>query len=120
MKLRANELCPIHNSLVCCGREGRAKKREGWRALRRIADARHPRGYRERRSPAAMRSLLRQKIREQEGRCAICGKQFRRFEDAVPDHIEPKGMGGAWRDDHPDNIQAVHRRCNFRKGSRRI
>ena len=29
-------------------------------------------------------------------------------------------MGGAWRDDHPDNIQAVHRHCNLRKGSVRI
>jgi 5-methylcytosine-specific restriction endonuclease McrA len=38
----------------------------------------------------------------------------------VPDHIEPKGMGGAWRDDHPENIQAVHRRCNLQKGSRRF
>jgi hypothetical protein len=27
----------------------------------------------------------------------------------VPDHISPRGMGGVWRDDHPDNIQAVHR-----------
>ena len=88
--------------------------------MRKIEDPRHPRGYRERRSPAAMRRLLRQKIREQNSRWALCGKLFRRFEDAVPDHIEPKGMGGAWRDDHPDNIQAVHRRCNFRKGSRRI
>jgi hypothetical protein len=29
-------------------------------------------------------------------------------------------MGGAWRDDHPENIQAVHRRCNLQKGSRRL
>jgi hypothetical protein len=28
-------------------------------------------------------------------------------------------MGGAWRDDHPDNIQAVHWWCNGEKGSRR-
>ncbi|MGO9564569.1 MAG: hypothetical protein ACLPPV_18120 [Candidatus Korobacteraceae bacterium] len=34
--------------------------------------------------------------------------------------MEPKGMGGTWRDDHPDNIQAVHRRCNLQKGSRRL
>jgi hypothetical protein len=23
----------------------------------------------------------------------------------VPDHKHPKGLGGAWRDDHPENIQ---------------
>jgi hypothetical protein len=28
-------------------------------------------------------------------------------------------MGGAWRDDHPDNIQAVHWWCNGEKGSSR-
>jgi len=35
------------------------------------------------------------------------------------DHISPRGMGGAWRDDHPDNIQAVHWWCNGDKGSSR-
>jgi hypothetical protein len=29
-------------------------------------------------------------------------------------------MGGAWRDDHPDNIQATHRLCNSVRGSRRL
>jgi hypothetical protein len=34
-----------------------------------------------------------------------------------PDHINP--LGGAWRDDHPENIQAVHWWCNGEKGSSR-
>jgi hypothetical protein len=38
----------------------------------------------------------------------------------VPEHKEPKGMGSAWRDDHPDNVQAAHRWCNLQKGSRRL
>jgi hypothetical protein len=38
----------------------------------------------------------------------------------VPDHKNPKGMGGAWRDDHSDNIQATHWWCNGEKGSTRI
>jgi hypothetical protein len=38
----------------------------------------------------------------------------------VPDHIIPKGMGSANRDDHPDNIQSAHRRCNLEKGSKRM
>jgi hypothetical protein len=29
-------------------------------------------------------------------------------------------MGGAWRDDHPDNIQATHWWCNEEKGSIRM
>jgi hypothetical protein len=38
----------------------------------------------------------------------------------VADHRNPKGMGGAWRDDHPENIQAVHWWCNDEKGSTRM
>jgi hypothetical protein len=37
----------------------------------------------------------------------------------VPDHISPPGMGGARRDVHPDNIQAMHWWCNGEKGSSR-
>jgi 5-methylcytosine-specific restriction endonuclease McrA len=120
MKLTRNELCPIHRSRSCCGRERSSGKQRVSLGLRRIEDAHHPRGYREERSPAEMRHLLKRKIVEQNRRCALCGREFRRCADAVPDHIEPKGMGGARRDDHPDNIQAVHRSCNLRKGSRRL
>src|SRR5215469_17434731 len=63
-------------------------------------------------------------------RCASCsiGRSPNRAESAqfattssgntaiVPDHKHPKGMGGAWRDDHPDNIQATHWWCNGEKG----
>jgi hypothetical protein len=42
---------------------------------------------------------------------------FTSYNDIVPDHIDPRGMGGARRDDHPDNIQAVHFWCNGEKGS---
>jgi hypothetical protein len=27
-------------------------------------------------------------------------------------------MGGLWRDDHPENIQAAHWWCNSEKGSK--
>jgi len=67
-----------------------------------------------------MRKLLNRKIAEQDGKCAICHQIFTDYNEIVPDHIEPKGMGGAWRDDSPENIQAVHRRCNLQKGSRRL
>ena len=72
----------------------------------RIADPHHPRGYRELRSPGEMRRLLKRKVAEQKGICAICHEEFTDYNDIVPDHRDPKGMGGAWRDDHPGNISS--------------
>jgi len=39
--------------------------------------------------------------------------------EVVPDHKEPRGMGAARRDDHPENIVASCNPCNLDKGSRR-
>ena len=55
----------------------------------------------------------------QHGKCAVCSEKFSDYGDVVPDHVSPRGMGGAWRDDHPDNIHAVHWWCNGEKGSSR-
>jgi hypothetical protein len=120
MKLRRKEFCPIHRSISCCGRElvqkGSRVRRLG---VQRIEDPHHPRGYRELRSKAVMRKLLNRKIVEQNRQCAICQVTFTSYSDVVPDHIDPRGMGGARRDDHPENIQAVHFWCNREKGSMR-
>jgi len=91
MKLRRNEPCPVHRSLFCCGRE-----------------------------QMRTRKLLNRKIVEQGRKCAICHEDFTYYNDIVPDHRDPKGMGGAWRDDHQDNIQATHWCCNEEKGSSRM
>ena len=88
--------------------------------VRRVEDPHHPRGYRELRSAAEMRKLLNRKIVEQGRKCAICNEEFTDYNDIVPDHRDPKGMGGAWRDDHPDNIRATHWWCNGDKGSTRM
>jgi 5-methylcytosine-specific restriction endonuclease McrA len=48
----------------------------------------------------------------QNGSCALCKEKFTDYGDIVPDHIHPRGMGRAWRDDHPENTQAVHWWCN--------
>jgi len=88
--------------------------------VRRVIDRNNPRGYRELRSPAEMKRLLARKVVEQDRKCGICDRPFTDFRDIVPDHIRPKGMGGAGRDDHPDNIQAAHRGCNLKKGSKRL
>ncbi len=120
MRLRRNQLCPIHRSVACCGREPIPKeKRARQMGIRRIDDPQHPRGYREVRSNAEMRKLVDRKIAAQNGICALCNEKFTDYYDIVPDHISPRGMGGAWRDDHPDNIQAVHWWCNGEKGSSR-
>jgi hypothetical protein len=120
MRLRPNEVCPIHRSISCCGREPAPKVTLVRIGVQRIEDPYHPRGYRELRSPAEMKKLLKRKIVEQHGICAICEEPFTDYNDVVPDHKEPKGMGGAWRDDHPDNIQAAHCWCNEEKGSTRM
>jgi len=117
MKLRQKERCPIHKTFFCCGR--RQRRRAHVVDVQRIEDTHHPRGYREIRSPAEMKKLLTRKIIEQDMKCGICGQPFTDCSDIVPDHIRSKGMGSSRRDDHPDNIQAAHRRCNLEKGSRR-
>ncbi len=120
MQLRRNQRCPIHKSKFCCGRETTHLERKQIRpGVQRIEDPHHPRGYRELRSPAELRKLMDRKIAEQNSECPLCHVAFTDYGDVVPDHINPKGMGGAYRDDHPDNIQAVHWWCNSEKGSAR-
>ncbi len=48
---------------------------------------------------------MNRKIVDQGGRRPICHEEFTDYNDIVPDHREPKGMGGAWRDDHPDTFR---------------
>ena len=40
-----------------------------------------------------MRKLLKRKGREQNGICALCHHEFIEYNDIVPDHRDPKGMG---------------------------
>jgi hypothetical protein len=54
MKIRRNQLCPIHRSRSCCGREPIRKEKILQGGVRRIEDPHHPRGYRELRSLAEM------------------------------------------------------------------
>jgi len=65
MRLRSNELCPIHKSVSCCGQEFIPKPKRTSLGIQRVEDPHHPRGYRELRSPAEMRNLLNRKILRQ-------------------------------------------------------
>jgi len=47
-----------------------------------------------------MQKLLNQKIAEQGCRWAICHQSFSNISEVVPDHKNPKGLGGGKRDDH--------------------
>jgi HNH endonuclease len=124
MRIRANDLCILHRRRNCCGRESSRTRSNGKDATVWITIApgvkRNKLDGRERRSPSAMRKLLGQKVQEQKFICAICDKPFTDVRDIVPDHREPKGLGGARRDDCPSNIQAAHSWCNLDKGSRRL
>jgi hypothetical protein len=84
MRLRTNELCPIHKSLSCCGRELLPKPKLVRLGVQRVEDPHHPRGYRELRSPAEMRKLVNRKVRDQGGICAICHEDFTDYSDIVP------------------------------------
>ena len=77
MPLRRNQLCPIHRSLACCGREPIPKeKRSRQMGICRSDDPKHPRGYREIRSKAELRKLIDRKIAAQNGSCAHYNGQF--------------------------------------------
>lgn len=84
MRLRTNEICPVHRSRFCCGREFNAKPRLIHFGVQRIEDPHHPRGYRELRSHAEMRKLLNRKIVEQDRKCAICHEEFTDYNDTSP------------------------------------
>ena len=128
MRLGKHDRCPIHKRFNCCGRESQVvTKKESPKRIQigpgvfKIPDVNHPRGYRIYRTPAAMRALLDQKIIKQNAICAICNTEMTDYRNVAPDHIEPKGIGSSRKDDHEDNIQAVHHYpCNIEKGSRRI
>lgn len=94
LRLRRNQLCPIHRSLFCCGREAIPRERRQRQiGVRRVDDPHHLRGYREIRSNAEMRKLMDKKILTQGGECGICHERFTNYCDIVPDHISPRGMG---------------------------
>jgi hypothetical protein len=130
MKLKNKQLCPIHRRRDCCGRSEAVrfsqKKHSKWETVRpgvrRIRDehSRHPDGYRYRLSKSEMEKVVLKNISLQHGLCSICDQPLTDMNDVVPDHKEPRGMGGSWRDDRAENIGAAHSLCNQRKGSQRI
>lgn len=92
MRLRRNQLCPIHRSLACCGRElARNERRTRQMGVRRIDDPQHPREYREIRSDAEMRKLMDRKITAQNGVCALCKGAVHGLQRRCPGEWEERG-----------------------------
>lgn len=126
MRLGRRDRCPLHHRFDCCGRAAKKKSpiKSTWVKIGpgtfKIDDPHHPRGYRVRRSKSAMKKLVIEKVGEQENLCCDCGKPFTDMAEVTPEHLTPRGIGAAWRDDHEDNIGAAHSWCNVEKGSRRI
>lgn len=124
-RLRRGEMCHLHHSYFCCGRQQPfARKNFPVRKLqtpgvRIVEDVHHPRGYREICSLPEKRhrkmKLLASGLRE----CFYCHEELTDFRDIELAHLEPKGMGGARRDDHMDNLTLAHRSCNRENGSKR-
>jgi len=89
--------------------------------IRRIKDEHSPTGYRWKLSQAEREKVILRKLRDNGGTCGICGEPITDMGDVVPDHVEPKGMGGAWYDDGENgaNLQPAHNQCNLMKSSQR-
>jgi len=118
--LRRSELCPIHHSFFCCGREKqRHFKQKISGPVIRVIDDHHPRGYREICSKQELRRRKHELIAKGE-HCIYCPEPFTDYRQIVLAHKEPKGMGGANHDDHRDNLALAHDICNLRNGSKRL
>ena len=90
MKLRRNEYCPIHRSLLCCGREQAQKERRFQLGVQRIEDPHHPEGLSRTPVTSGNAEAAEPKDRGAEGEmCNIRGLAFTDYNEIVPDHIEP-------------------------------
>jgi hypothetical protein len=125
--LRKGEMCPLHKSFYCCGRskprERDTRKRTYLGAgIRRIEDEHHPKGYRELCSPSELRRRKHALMSRGGWFCLYCYKDLRTLEYGQIElcHIEPKGMGGARRDDSVSNLALACKICNRENGSRRV
>jgi 5-methylcytosine-specific restriction endonuclease McrA len=128
MKLSRRQKCPIHQSYTClCHGEPRAEVyKSKWitvrPGVRKIRDEHSPTGWRWLLSKAERQKVILWNLNQNGCTCGICNEPITDMSDVVPDHREPKGMGGARADDGENgcNLQPAHSICNLKKGSQRI
>lgn len=88
-------------------------------SVERIEDPHHPRGYREICSLAEQRKRKHELLSQPDPHCFYCKRPFVLYDEVDLAHILPKGMGGATRDDHRNNLALAHKSCNRLNGSKR-
>jgi len=128
VKLARNQRCPIHKSYSCvCHGEVRASVyKSKWitvrPGVRKIKDEHSPTGWRWKLSKAEKQKVILWQLNQNGCTCGICHGPITDMNDVVPDHIQPKGMGGGFADDgeNGSNLQPAHSKCNLEKGSKRI
>lgn len=87
-------------------------------AVERVEDQFHPRGYREVCSPAEMRRRKLEFIEKQSGLCALCERPLSPDPRLVQLDHKKTMPAGCRKDDHRENLHAVHPICNYDKGSK--
>ena len=108
MRLRRNQLCPIHRSLACCGREpAHNERRTRQMGVRRIDDSQHPRGYREIRSNAEMRKLMDRKIAAK----TACALSARDSSPTIATSFPITSIRVGWEEHGGTIIPTTSRRC---------
>jgi 5-methylcytosine-specific restriction endonuclease McrA len=122
VKLRLQEVCPLHLRRDCCGRARMIRRppraRKGiWVEVRyglwRAADGR------EKCSPAELRWRKNQLIRTSPF-CAACGEKFIDYGEIELAHRLSKGIGGGRHNDAMPNLALMHRDENREQGSRSL
>jgi hypothetical protein len=122
-RLRKNEICPLHRSKYCCGRErpaAQASRLSRWpltQPVKRIEDPHHPRGYREVCTNNELRKR-KMKLLQSSKECFYCHEEFEDFGEVELCHLISKGHGGGKHDDSFDNLVLGHRSCNRENGSK--
>ena len=123
-RLRPNEKCPLHQSFFCCGRARPKIQRAAFHKgpVERVADEFHPRGFRELCTPAELRRRKHVLMATGPLTCLYCDRNLKELEYSQIElcHKEPKGMGGARRDDSMLNLALGCATCNRENGSRRL
>lgn len=120
LRLRKNELCPLHRSRFCCGRGTRIESKRKSRDWELIAPG--VRRYKDGREACTDAELRRRKhhLLKTAPVCYGCKERFLDYRDAELAHIVSKGMNSWKRDDSMSNLVLLCVVTNRDCGSRNL